>query len=129
MKIPDSFTESQILRTDKEKVNNVSDRLENLIKRLVFYFRKLAQVVNGQISFGDGTDSDNIDGVWISTTSNAIANAEFPVTHNLGRVPAGYLIMSKDDLGIIYDGTTSWTDSTLYLRCNVASMNFKVFVF
>lgn len=83
---------------------------------------KLVQIVNGQIGFGSpSVGADNLDLVWLSTTTPAVADTEFTLTHNLGRVPSGYTIMSIDKAGIVYKGTTAWTTTQLSLKCNQAS--------
>lgn len=90
--------------------------------------------MQGRLRFGDGGDGDrgeNISGQFQSFTSHATANTEFSVSHTLGSVPVGYLILGRDKTGNLYQlsGTgTAWTSSTIYLKCSVSSVTFLVFL-
>ncbi len=87
------------------------------------------QALNGRLSFGDGTDADNIKGLWVSGTSHATPDTEFTVTHNLGQIPVGFLDVGyKDKAGVFYRGGTTWTTSEIYLKCNVASVAYRIFL-
>jgi hypothetical protein len=76
--------------------------------------------VLSNISFGDLTNnrdfSQNIVGWYASVTSPGIADTEFAVPHNLGRVPNGWLVLSKSNAGVVYKGATAWTSSNIYLK-------------
>lgn len=113
------------------KVNSHFDKVDTpdgVLKALKNHGRVLRK-----ISFGDAsqaqTEEQNIDGAWITGTSNAAANTEKAFTHQLGRVPIGYHVFSKDKAGDFYDGATTWTSDTIYLKCSVASVTFKIMVF
>lgn len=70
---------------------------------------QLVTLLNGQIGIGNGTTIDNINGVWVTVTTT---QANFVVTHNLGRVPVGWQIWSKngfEDLKFISSTTTTLT--------------------
>src|ERR1700732_2804493 len=77
-------------------------------------------VVNGQISFGNGTSSDNISGNWASVPDTGLANTDFTVTHNLGRIPVGYLTMIASIATDIYTGSVLATKTTITLRSSDA---------
>lgn len=87
------------------------------------------KVINGHISFGDGTHTDNIDGVWSPVTAPVAPNTDFTVTHNLGRVPVGYLVMQKDRAVDIYTGSVAATKTQITLRATVASAVINLFIF
>lgn len=91
-------------------------------------YERLAQLFNGLISFGDGTNRDNIDGNWFDVTTPGAANTDFTVTHNLGRVPVGVLVMRKSAAVDIYTGSVAATTTQITLRATVASVNVKLFV-
>jgi len=88
----------------------------------------MAQVVNGQISFGNGTSRDNINGNWVAVADTGAANADFTVNHNLGRLPVGYWAMTKNQAGDIYTGSVAATTSQITLRCSAANSNIKLFI-
>jgi hypothetical protein len=75
---------------------------------------------NGGISFGDGSKTDNISGVWVTVTF-AVANVDQTVTHNLGRVPVGYLAMTKSAACDVYTGSVAATKTQITLRGTTTS--------
>lgn len=81
--------------------------------------------------FGDGNRGENISGEFQQFTSHASANTEFSVSHGLNVVPQGIIVIGKDKSGDLYqlsDTGTAWTSSTIYLKCSVSSVTFKVFL-
>lgn len=74
-------------------------------------------------------DLYQLGGVVVTYTSNATANTADTVTHNLGRVPSGYLVISSSLAGAVYDGGVANTSTTLSLKCATASVTAKVLVF
>lgn len=114
------------LRTDiefKDQVPVLQNNIDNLFRCL-----------NGRVRFGRGTDGDrgeNLAGEFQQFTSDGSANTEFSVTHTLGSVPVGYIILGQDKAGSLYQLATTgtaWTSSTIYLKCSVSSVTFKVFL-
>jgi hypothetical protein len=72
-----------------------------------------------------------VTGVTVSGTSPGGANTEFSIAHNLGRIPAGYFVMGTNIAGVLYQlaGTgTAWTTSNIFVKANVGSLQFKVFI-
>jgi hypothetical protein len=97
-----------------------------MLRRL---WEQLARTVNGLISFGNGTQSDNIAGVWKAVTTPA-ANTDFTVTHNLQRACVGYLIMTKSAACDVYTSPTANADPnhTIILRATVNAVNLTMFL-
>src|SRR5208282_1661434 len=91
-------------------------------------WRNLSLIINGQINFGDGTNRNNIDGVWANLTTPGAPNTDFTVTHNLGRIPVGYWIMEKDRAVDVYTGSVVATTSQITLRATVASAVIRLFI-
>jgi len=83
-------------------------------------YRNLANVINGNLGFGDGTNADNISGVW-QTVTFAVANADQTITHNLGRIPVGYIVMTKNQVGDVYTGSIVATKTQITLRCTTTA--------
>lgn len=100
-------------------------RFTNMLQKI---YRNLATVVNGKIGFGDGTNADNIDGVW-ATVTFALANTDTAITHNLGRVPVGYHVVSKSVSADIFNGVAAWTTTQLTLQSSVAGVTVRLFIF
>lgn len=104
----------------------------SLIDFLRMFRRKwesVTGVINGRVGFGDGTNPDNIDLVWKSVTTPGSANTDFTVTHNLGRLPVGYLVVSKDKACDVYDGSVASTITDITLKATVATATLKLWVF
>lgn len=98
----------------------------------------LAQATNGGIDFGSSTQTSlanytgNMNGQWVNpVTAPGVANTEFPIAHNLGRIPNGYLIFWKDRSADLYQGPatgTAWTTTQIFVKCTVANAVFAVFL-
>lgn len=87
--------------------------------------------LQGRVRFGTGSDGargENIMGEFQVISDTGAANTEFAVTHTLGSVPIGYLVTKNSKAGTVYDGTSSWTSTTLYLRHEAANANITVFI-
>lgn len=78
-------------------------------------------------------DLYQLGGVVVSYTSNATLNTADTVTHNLGRNPAGYIVIQNGNGGVIYNGAASFaasiTSTTISLKCTTASNAVTVLVF
>ena len=85
------------------------------------------------IGFGtsnsDKKRAGKLKAVYVDYTSNATPDTEDTVAHNLGWIPKGFIIVNRDKAGIAYDSGTAWTSSNIYLKCNVATVAFKLLVF
>lgn len=115
-------------------------------------YEKVAFVINGNISFGQTAittgstligqsvspmtavrvSGGNIDGVYVSVQTPAVADTDFTVIHNLGRVTSGYFILSPNKAGIIYLSPTNavpYSITQVIYRCNVVSLTTVMFIF
>lgn len=96
--------------------------------------RTLFLAMQGRVRFGtftDGNNSENLSGQFQEFTSDATPDTEFSVTHTLGVVPEGVIVLGQDKAGSLYqlnDTGTAWTTTTIYFKCDVASVTFKVFL-
>ena len=104
---------------------SVIDRFRQATKK---YAERLANIINGQLSFGNGTALDNMQGRWINTVTPGAPDTDFTVTHSLGRVPVGWLTVSIDKAGVIYLGTIAATAQDLTLKCSTATTTIRIFV-
>ncbi len=92
--------------------------------------RKQFEEILERVSFGStsGEKAGNFDGEWLEITTSGTPDAENAVTHHLNRVPTGYIVGQRNKAATLYNGTTSWTASIIYLKCNVATSIFRIFV-
>ena len=85
---------------------------------------RVALLVNAGLRF-----DDNFSISKVSVTADATPDTEFTVAHTLKRTPIGYWVIRKDRAGDVYDGTTTFDSSNIYLKCSVASVVMTVYVF
>jgi hypothetical protein len=71
----------------------------------------------------------NFDAFWVAYVSNAVADTEDTVAHNLARTPVGLFVGIPDKSAIIYAGTTAWTSTNIYLRASVLTVTVNLLVF
>lgn len=84
----------------------------------------------GRISFGDGVSGargENISGEFRAFTTST-ANTEVVVPHTLNAIPVGRIVIAQDKAGSLYSSTTAWTASNIYVKCDVATVAFKIFL-
>lgn len=82
-------------------------------------------------SAGDVIDSlFRLGGVQVSYTTNGTAATEDIVTHTLGRVPVGYVMIRNSNGGDVYDSTVgSWSATQIRLKCQTAANSVTLYVF
>jgi hypothetical protein len=95
-----------------------------LAQQILSYGVTLANVINNGLRF-----TDNFDAQIQTLTTNGSADTEDAIAHTLKRVPTGFLILNRDKAGVVYDSGTAWTTTTIYLKCNMASVAITVMVF
>ncbi len=112
-----------------------TDKYDNSdVKNYDTDFNTVFACLQGRVRFGPGTSGnkgENIDGVFLTITTNGTANTETTFTHTLGSVPVGYIILWQDKAGSIYQGPTTgtvWTSTTISLKGSAISINAKLFL-
>ncbi|UCD07833.1 MAG: hypothetical protein JSW41_02610, partial [Candidatus Aenigmatarchaeota archaeon] len=70
----------------------------------------------------------NFDAMYVQMSDTGAANTEFSVTHQLDRVPVGYIVTYINKAGVIYDSGTAWTATTMYLKCSVANTTVTLLI-
>lgn len=90
---------------------------------------RLMRLITSKIGFGDGTNSDNIDGVWVTVTTPIMNYTDFTVAHNLGRVPIGYLVVKKSTACDVFEGTLAATKTAYTLKASGVSVTLSIFFF
>lgn len=72
--------------------------------------------------------TDNVDCDVVSYTSNGTANTEDEVAHNLGKMPRHVILSSINKAGIVYKGTTAFTNTHIYMKTSVVSAAVQLIV-
>jgi len=65
----------------------------------------------------------------LTVADSGTANVEFSFTHHLGRTPAGFIVTKSDAACSVYDSGTTWTTTTIYLKCDAANVALTITVF
>ncbi len=97
---------------------------KSLEQELLSYSRELSALLNAGLKF-----AENFNAQLKTYTTNGVANTEDAVAHTLKRVPTGFLVVTRDKAGIVYDSGTTWTATNLYLKCSVATVAVKILIF
>lgn len=78
------------------------------------YIEKFMQavkgVVNGNLEFAKNMLISS------KTVTFAQGGVDVKIDHGLGRIPRGYLVISRDTINHVYDGVSPATESFIYLR-------------
>jgi hypothetical protein len=99
-------------------------------RELVDLLSKIIKALNGGIEFGTfNTGAVNINGAWVTGITPGVINTDFSLTHNLGRIPTGWLLVWKDGYVDFKIGGGAWTSKQIFLQASVAAVNYRVFVF
>lgn len=84
------------------------------------------------ISYGDNNSdlSKNIQG-WDSQNivTPITPNTAFSVMHDLGYVPTRFQVVYNNTSGVIYDSGVAWTETSISLKCSVASATIRLFIY
>lgn len=110
-----------------QAIGKPEDPITGFLRDLVLKLRRA--VDSAGLGYGDGTTNDNMMGVWANYTTNAVANTEDAITHNLGGVPIGYVVFSQDKAASLYKGATAWSSTQIFLKCSVATVAVRIFIF
>lgn len=74
----------------------------------------IVEAINGNLSFQDNL-STNIQSITFPSASTSVA-----VTHNLGKLPVGYVVIGKSGNVQIWDGTPAADTQKIYLQASGA---------
>lgn len=101
-----------------------------LISLLNLFQQEIVRKINGAITFGNGdhaTQTGNIKGQWIELITPSTPGQEFSVPHDAGKVPAGVMKLRSDKAAHVYDSNIGgWTDTIIYLKCDVSSVTIRI---
>ena len=85
-------------------------------------FERIQDLFSNNITFGDNFNGQIVSAVF------ATANAEVTIAHTLNRVPTGFIPVLPSVAMSVYNGSTPWTASSVYLKSTVAG-NCNILVF
>ena len=112
------------IRTKLKTSREESEFDKSLTQELLSAWRELSSLLNGGIKF-----EDNFNAQIIDVSDSGTINTEFSVSHDLKRVPSGFLVFNINKAGVVYDSGTAWTTAALFLKCSAANATIKLLVF
>jgi hypothetical protein len=122
------FLPSEVRDPKTRTVPSWNIQLAKFARMMLTLWQNLAFVLKGQIGFGDGTNLDNINGFWAIVPDTGPANTDFTITHNMGRIPVGYITMTASIATDIYTGSVSATKTQITLRSSAAHAAMSLFI-
>lgn len=96
--------------------------------------KTIMSCLTGRVRFGPGTsgnNGENIQGQFLTITTNGTPDTESSFTHSVGSTPVGYLIIGQNKAGSLYqlkNTGTAWSSTSISLKCSVASVIFNLFL-
>jgi len=78
--------------------------------------------------------SGHFDANFVSVAGHGVADTEVAISHGLGgegrpMIPRGYIVVRRNAAASLYDGASTWTTTTAYLKSNVGAARFTVMFF
>lgn len=114
----------------------VPQSLKTIIPSVLYDFLlQVVSLINGKISLGSGEDntsSGNIKGTYVNVATPAAPDEVFTIRHELGYIPIGYLVISRElDCADPYIAYTPTPDiNTISFGCSSAGpINLKIWIF
>jgi hypothetical protein len=119
----------------RQKTNVAIGNLNSAVQELQSLVGETAgnsAAINGNLSFGNisiGKTQGNLKTNLFQGTGPT-ANTPFTLTHTLGQVPNGAILIQSNVAAILYGDMTdqSWTDTTITLLLNQSSVNYVILV-
>lgn len=87
---------------------------EELARFVEIYCDDVTAVVNGGLDFQTNFNAKIVSAVFSS------ANTTVGVSHGLGRVPSGYIVVGLSAAMTVFNGSGSNTTSVIYLQASAA---------
>ena len=106
---------SVILPSPEQDLRQPREFLARLVMHIDLGFKLLLDAINHKIGF------DNFEKYEYTSTDTGTANAEFTVSHNLGFIPARFMVTKISNAGVVYDSGTTWTSTQIFLKCSSAN--------
>lgn len=107
------------------KTTQPSNQFEKTLEQeLLSFTLELAGLVNKGLKFDDNFNANILD-----ISDSGAADSSNTVPHTLKRVPTGFIVININKAGVVYAAGTAWTETDIYLKCNVANCTIKILVF
>jgi hypothetical protein len=124
------------MKIRRPSIQKLDAEPKHILMDHVKVLKDIYKALRGNISYGrqssdltTGLSTDNIDGAFATTSNTGAADTEFSLTHNLNRIPIGQHVIKQNKAGSFYASGTAWTDTKIFLKCNVANVSATFFIF
>jgi len=94
---------------------------------LINHSRALAGLIEFGPTMTNNEQSRNIQCSKATGVTPGVANTEFSVNHTLGRIPITFFGHTNNG-GVLYQSTTAWTKTKIFLKCTTATASFSVVI-
>jgi hypothetical protein len=93
-------------------------------------FQVVSQLGIFGASFGSSaSNGDQTISSWkVTGVTAAVPDTEFSLAHGLARVPIGFFTAYVDAAANLYKSSTAWTTTSIYLKCDMALVNYFVVI-
>ena len=107
--------------TNFQNIQNVTD-LPSMVRYTSIDLSLILAVINGNVDLVDNGSTD------LLTVTFPKANTSYPFTHNLGRLPQGFLNAGMNFSAAVFNGVQANTIAQIYLQAGSTGTG-KVLVF
>lgn len=97
---------------------------KDLQESLLVFSDQLISILNGGLRL-----EENFDFAMKTVTTDATPGVETAIAHGLKRTPLGFIVYSKNKAAHIFNGTTAFTSTNIYVQSDVASVIAKLIIF
>jgi hypothetical protein len=95
---------------------------ESLRDYTAILFNSIVDIISGNLSFADNHKCKILDYTF------AVADIEYALTHDLGFVPSGYIVVNAAAATSVYNGSAQWTYKYIYVKASIAT-TVKMIIF
>lgn len=89
--------------------------LDGLQKFLSLFCKDVSSILNGNVTFADNFKAQ------VLSVSFAAANTDKKISHTLGKIPVGYLLIGSTVAASLYTGTVAATSSVITLKSSAVA--------
>ena len=95
----------------------------SLLTSLELNFRRILTIFNKNLEL------DNLKAYRATIADSGTANSVNTVTHGLGFIPQGFIVLHNNTAGVVYShGRSTWTVTEMYVKCSAANAELEILV-
>lgn len=90
---------------------------------------RIHDILNGGIDLGGLNNPSNANLTHVTTQTPGTTNTDFTVTHNLGRVPTGFITVNPANNVVLWKGSVAWTDTQMTLQASAINVPVTLLIY